>query len=54
MEINWYIFTGLLTAIVLLVTFLIRQNKKDRIKIEEELNYLKEIEEAEFNNDLHL
>jgi predicted membrane protein len=54
MEINWFIITAIGIGIVLLVYFLIRQNKKDRKKIEKELNYTPESEETEINNDLNL
>ena len=54
MQINWFIISAIIIAVALLVYFLIKQNKKDRKKIEEELNYSKESEEAEINNDLNL
>ena len=47
MEDSPFTVAALFIAVVFLVYFLIRQNKKDRIKIEKELDYLKEIEEAE-------
>jgi len=50
MESNWFIVTAL-SAIFLFVCFLIRLTKRDRIKIEKELNYLREIEEAETKKD---
>ncbi|MEZ0131480.1 hypothetical protein AB9T88_17600 [Flavobacterium sp. LBUM151] len=51
MEINWFIIGAIFIVVVLLVYILIRQNKKDRKKIEEELNYVPEGEEAEINNE---
>ncbi|WP_337966862.1 hypothetical protein [uncultured Flavobacterium sp.] len=54
MEINWYVLSAIVIGIVLLVYFLVKQNKKDRKKIEEELNFYKESDEVEINNDLHL
>jgi len=54
MEINWLIISAIVVGVALLVYFLIRQNKKDRKKIEEELNYTPESEEVEINNDLNL
>ncbi|WP_264538531.1 hypothetical protein [Flavobacterium sp. N1736] len=51
MEINWLIIVAVFIAVVLLVYILIKQNKKDRKKIEEELNYVPEGEEAEINNE---
>lgn len=54
MEINWYTLAAILIIVVLLVYFLIKQNKKDRKKIEEELNFVKESEEVEINNDHNL
>ena len=54
MEINWLIISAIVIGVALLVYFLIKQNKKDRKKIEEELNYTKESEEAEINNDFNL
>lgn len=54
MEINWFIISAIVIGVALLVYFLIKQNKKDRKKIEEELNYSQESEEAEINNDLNL
>ena len=54
MEINWLILSAIVVGVALLVYFLIRQNKIDRKKIEEELNYTEESEEVEINNDLNL
>jgi preprotein translocase subunit YajC len=54
MEINWLIISAIVIGVTLLVYFLIKQNKKDRKKIEEELNYTQESEEVEINNDLNL
>lgn len=54
MEINWLIISAIVIGIALLVYFLIKQNKKDRKKIEKELNYTQESEEAEINNDFNL
>jgi preprotein translocase subunit YajC len=54
MEINWLIITAVVLGVTGLVYFLIKQNKKDRKKIEEELNYTEESEEVEINNDLNL
>jgi len=54
MEINWLIISAIVIVVVLLVYFLIKQNKKDRKKMEKELNYSKESEEVEINNDLNL
>ena len=54
MEINWLIISAIVIGVALLVYFLIKQNKKDRKKIEEELNYSKESEEVEINNDHNL
>lgn len=54
MVINWYIVTAIVIGVVLLVYFLIRQNKKDRKKIEEELNFTNESDEVEINNDQNL
>lgn len=54
MEINWYIVAAIILFVVILVLFLIKQNKKDRKKIEDELNFVKESEEVEINNDHNL
>ena len=54
MEINLLIISAIVIGVALLVYFVIRQNKKDRKKIEEELNYTKESDETEINNDLNL
>lgn len=54
MEINWFIISAIVIGVILLVYFLIRQNKKDRKKIEEELNYTKKSEEVEINDDHNL
>ncbi|SDY83469.1 hypothetical protein SAMN05444397_102376 [Flavobacterium aquidurense] len=54
MEINWPIISAIVIGVALLVFFLIKQNKKDRKKIEEELNYTQESEEVEINNDHNL
>ena len=54
MQINWFIISAIIIGVAFLVYFVIKQNKKDRKKIEEELNYSKESEEAEINNDLNL
>lgn len=54
MEINWLTLTAIIVGVILLVYFLIRQNKRDRKKIEEELNFTSESEEVEINNDLNL
>lgn len=54
MEINWLIISAIIIGVAILVYFLIKQNKKDRKKIEEELNYTKESEEVEINNDPNL
>lgn len=51
MEINWLIISAIVIVVVLLVYFLIKQNKKDRKKMEKELNYTKKSEEVEINND---
>ena len=51
MEINWFIISAIIIGVVLLIYILIRQNKKDRKKIEEELNYVPKKEEAEINNE---
>lgn len=51
MEINWIIIVAVFIAVFLLVYLLIKQNKKDRKKIEEELNYVPKGEEAEINNE---
>lgn len=51
MEINWVIIAAVLIAVILLIYILIKQNRKDRKKIEEELNYVEETEEAEINNE---
>lgn len=54
MEINWFIISAIVIGVILLVYFLIKQNKKDRKKIEEELNYTKKSEEVEINDDHNL
>lgn len=54
MEINWLIISAIVIVVLVLVYFLIKQNKKDRKKMEKELNYSKKSEEAEINNDLNL
>jgi multisubunit Na+/H+ antiporter MnhC subunit len=54
MKINWLIISAIVIGVALLVYFLIKQNKKDRKKIEEELNYSPESEEGEINNDTSL
>ncbi|SNR33446.1 hypothetical protein [Flavobacterium sp. ov086] len=54
MEINNYVLTAIIIGVVLLVYFLIKQNKKDRKKIEEALNFYNESDEVEVNNDLNL
>lgn len=54
MEINWLIISAIVIGVALLVYFLIKQNKKDRKKIEEELNYAKKSDEVEINNDHNL
>lgn len=51
MEINWFIIGAIIIGVVFLIYILIRQNKKDRKKIEEELNYVPKEEEAEINNE---
>lgn len=51
MEVNWFIIGTILIGVVLLIYILIKQNTKDRKKIEEELNYVPEGEEAEINNE---
>jgi len=51
MAINWFIIAAVVIGIILLVYILIRQNKKDRKKIEKELNYVPKSEEAEINNE---
>lgn len=51
MEINWFIISGIIIGVVLLLYILIKQNKKDRKKIEEELNYVEKSKEAEINNE---
>lgn len=54
MKVNWLTISAIVIGVALLVYFLIKQNKKDRKKIEEELNYSQESEEAEINNDRDL
>lgn len=54
MEINWLIISAIVIVVLVLVYFLIKQNKKDRKKMEKELNYSKKSEEVEINNDLNL
>ncbi|MNR00070.1 hypothetical protein D3C85_1158300 [compost metagenome] len=54
MEINWLIISAIVIGVAILVYFLIKQNKKDRKKIEEELNYTKKSEEVEINDDPNL
>ncbi|HJY11529.1 MAG TPA: hypothetical protein VJ304_02000 [Flavobacterium sp.] len=54
MEINWLIISAIVIGVALLVYFLIKQNKKDRKKIEEELNFTKKSDEVEINNDPNL
>ncbi|MFB3387957.1 hypothetical protein [Flavobacterium sp. LAR06] len=54
MEINWLIISAIVIGVVILVYFLIKQNKKDRKKIEEELNYTKKSDEVEINDDHNL
>ena len=51
MEINWFIIGAILVGVVLLVYILIKQNKKDRKKIEEELNFVPKEDDAEINNE---
>lgn len=51
MEINSFIIGAIIIGVVFLIYFLIRQNKKDRKKIEEELNYVPKEDEAEINNE---
>lgn len=51
MEINWFIIGAIIIGVILLVYILIRQNKKDRKNIEEELNYVPKEDEAEINNE---
>ena len=54
MEINWLIISAIVVGVAILVYFLIKQNKKDRKKIEEELNYTKKSDEVEINDDHNL
>jgi len=54
MEINWLIISAIIIGVAILVYFLIKQNKKDRKKIEEELNFTKKSDEVEINNDPNL
>ena len=54
MEINWLIISAIIIGVAILVYFLIKQNKKDRKKIEEELNYTKKSDEVEINDDPNL
>lgn len=54
MEINWLIISAIIIGVAILVYFLIKQNKKDRKKIEEELNYTKKSDEVEINDDHNL
>lgn len=51
MEINWFIIGAIIIGVVVLIYILIKQNKKDRKNIEEELNYVPKKEEAEINNE---
>ena len=51
MEINWFIIGAIIVGVVLLVYILIKQNKKDRKKIEEELNFVPKEDDAEINNE---
>lgn len=51
MKINWFIIGAIIFGVILLVYILIRQNKKDRKKMEKELNYVPKEEEAEINNE---
>ena len=51
MEIKWFIIGVIIIGVVFLIYILIRQNKKDRKNIEEELNYVPKEEEAEINNE---
>jgi short subunit fatty acids transporter len=51
MAINWFIIAAIIIGVILLVYILIKQNKKDRKKIEQELNYVPESEEAEIDNE---
>jgi preprotein translocase subunit YajC len=51
METNSSILTAVIIGIVLLVYFMVKQNKKDRKKIEAELNFQQEADEVEINDD---
>jgi len=51
MEINWYIIAVVIVFAFVLIYFLIRQNKKEKEKLKEELNYIKKTEEAEIDNE---
>ncbi len=56
MEISWFIVSIVLIVAIVLIIILIKQNRKDKKKIEKELNYLKKTEEVELNdeNDLKI
>lgn len=54
MEINWLIISAIVIGVAILVYFLIKQNKKDRKKMEKELNYTKKSDEVEINDDHNL
>jgi preprotein translocase subunit YajC len=51
MKINCFIIAAVIIGVVLLVYLLIKQNKKDRKKIEKELNHLQESEDVEINDE---
>jgi len=51
MEINWFIIGALIVGVVLLIYFLIRKNKKERKKMEKELNFVPKSDDAEINNE---
>jgi preprotein translocase subunit YajC len=51
MEINWFIIAVVIVFALVLIYFLIRQNKKEEVKLKEELNFIKKTEEAEIDNE---
>lgn len=54
MEINWFILSVVFIGVIVLVFILIKQNRKDEKKIEQDLNYFKKPEEEELNDEKNL
>ncbi|CAD0007155.1 hypothetical protein [Flavobacterium salmonis] len=51
MEINWFILSVVIFFALVLIFKLVKQNKKDEKKLEEDLNYSKKSEEIELNDE---